>query len=547
MRAADGSPVLGLVSPPAPARSAPDQPRSSAPLPRTSPRSIRRARFERWLAENEGYALRFAAAAPGTGKTTAAVEYARANAGRVWYVSVAAAAPPAALFRRLAANAGAADAATYDDVLDLMRRHAEALEIVVDDVDQASADVVGVLDQLVTDVPPHVSLIYLARARRRFELARHIVNGLASVAPADLFDFDDDDVRALATAHGVAVGEDDVAFLRESSDGWALVVAGAMRTAASTKATLPDAFLEWMDSHRGTLRDFTTAVLSAANAGDPDQLFATLAAPAPEDAELLSSLEERGLFVRRAEDGLRPYRVMTAFQRDAAPVEGNQPLVLAMFGRFRSTIGGRAIVWLRRREQQIVEYLALTRTGGAERDELIALFWPDTSPSLAQQSLRTACSNIRKAFATVVGQDAVEQYFERRGAIELRVENVVADVRRFREHVIAGETALRADDRQQAFAHYAAAERLFTMPLLAGEPCGPPFDAYAGMFDEALAVVLDRLVELARERNDLDLARTYAERLRRHAQERVERPQTEAAQLESMFAIRPRDTKRRSA
>src|SRR5581483_5993615 len=141
VRAADGSPVLGLVSPPAPARSAPDQPRSSAPLPRTSPRSIRRARFERWLAENEGYALRFAAAAPGTGKTTAAVEYARANAGRVWYVSVAAAAPPAALFRRLAANAGAADAATYDDVLDLMRRHAEALEIVVDDVDQASADV----------------------------------------------------------------------------------------------------------------------------------------------------------------------------------------------------------------------------------------------------------------------------------------------------------------------------------------------------------------------------------------------------------------------
>jgi len=548
VRAADGQSVLGLVSNAAGSGAFVEAARPAGPaLPRTSPRSIRRRRFEEWLADNAGYALRFAAAAPGTGKTTAAVEYVKARPGAVWYVSVAGGAPSAALFRRIAANAGA-EATTYDDVLDLLRSRADALELIVDDVDQAPPDVLVALDQLVSDVPAHVSLIYLARARRRFELARHIVNDVCAVAPADLFDFDDGDVRALAAVQGVAVGDDDVAFLRESADGWALVVAGAMRTAAATRTPVPDAFLEWMDSHRETLRDFTTAVLSSANAGDPDQLFAALAAPAPEDAELLSTLEQRGLFVRRADDGLRPYRVMSAFHRDPQPVGDDQPLVLAMFGRFRSSIGGRPIVWLRRREQQIVQYLALTREGTAERDELIALFWPDTSPSLAQQSLRTACSNIRKAFATVVGQESVDRYFERRGTIELRVQNVVADVRRFREHVIAAESAIRAGDRQQAFAHYAAAERLFTLPLLAGEGVGPPFDAYAGMFDEALAIVLDRLVELARERNDVELARTYAERMRRHAQEREQRPELEPGALEAMFAILPRDgSSRRSA
>ncbi len=544
VRAGD-SPSLGLVSTPPASR----PPRVAAPLPRTSPRSIRRRRFEAWLAENAGYALRFAAAAPGTGKTTAAVEYAKAHPERVWYVSVAAAIPPSALFRRLAANASDdSDSATYDDVLDLLRRHLAPLEIVVDDVDQAAPEVLAALDQLVTDVPPQVGLIYLARARRRFELARHIVNGVCAVAPADLFDFDAPDVRALAAAHGVAAGDDDAAFLQESADGWGLVVAGAMRTAAATRTAIPDAFLEWLESHRETLRDFTAAVLSAANAGDPEALFAALASPAPEDAELLSTLEQRGLFVRRADEGLRPYRVMAAFHREPVAADGSQPLVLAMFGRFRSTIGGRPIMWLRRREQQIVQYLALTRDGSATREELIELFWPDTSASLAQQSLRTACSNIRKAFATVVGQDSVDQYFERRGTIELRIDNLVADVRRFRDHVIAAETALRSDDRQQAFAHYSAAERLFTLPLLAGEPCGPPFDAYAGMFDEALAVVLDRLVELARERNDVELARTYAERMRRHAQERTERPALPARSLEEMFAIVPREgARRRSA
>lgn len=522
---------------------------ASSVLPRTAARSIRRVRFERWLAENAGVALRFAAAPAGTGKTTAAVEYARAHADRVWYVSVGSDVDVTSMLRRLGVQAGApAVPSSYDDLLDLLRGREHPLEILIDDVDGASADVLRLLDDLVSDVPVHVELVYLARARRRLELARHLMTGACVVAPGHLFDFDQHEIRALARTHGVEAGDEDVAFLADSTDGWALVVAATMRHAAAHAATLPDAYLAWMETNHQTLRDFTSSVLASAEIFDLDQALSALAAPSPENATLLSGLEERGLFVRRNDDGVRPYRVFGAM-RTERPQDalGTVPLVIAMLGRFRATIGGRPIPWLRRREAQIVQYLALKVDGSATREELIEAFWPETSPSLAQQSLRTACSNIRKAFATITGQADVELYFERRSRIELRVDNVVADVRRFREHVIAAEAALRADDHQQAFAHYCAAERLYALPLLSGEPSGPPFDAYAAIFHEAMSVVLERLVELARERTDRELMRTYAERLRRHAEERdASTTRTPASDrlLGELFTIVHRDDRR---
>jgi hypothetical protein len=185
-----------------------------------------------------------------------------------------------------------------------------------------------------------------------------------------------------------------------------------------------------------------------------------------------------------------------AWRRHSAPPRyAREPAFIEMFGRFRMIAGGREVRFERRRDAQIVQYLALRPDGCASRTELVETFWPRADKQLAAQRLRTGCSAIRRALAACVGRDAVEHYFATDAEIvRLRFESVVNSVNRFRAHADLAISAAQRCEGANVHTHSAAALRLYTAPLLSGKPV-----AAAGWIDEAareLAFIAGVLREL---------------------------------------------------
>jgi DNA-binding SARP family transcriptional activator len=156
--------------------------------------------------------------------------------------------------------------------------------------------------------------------------------------------------------------------------------------------------------------------------------------------------------------------------------------------------------------------LLLKRNGSATRAELREVFWPDAYPQLATQSIRTATSNIRKAIASIVGYGNVERYFSSRGDISVNLQNAVIDVRRFTAHVADGDAALERGRNQEAFAHYCAAESLYSGELLSGEFPETWYAPRAEMYKGLYIGLLERLAEYHADAGHVRHARDYAAR-----------------------------------
>jgi DNA-binding SARP family transcriptional activator len=151
-----------------------------------------------------------------------------------------------------------------------------------------------------------------------------------------------------------------------------------------------------------------------------------------------------------------------------------EPAVIEMFGRFRMRFGDREVQFVRRRDRQIVQYLALRAGGAASRAELMAEFWPDTDRRDAARRLRTACSTIRRAISACIGDDALDAYFRTEGStVVLCPENVLNEADVFEEHIEYAQRAGERGDSAVARRHVAAALRLYDRPLLSGEAPAP--------------------------------------------------------------------------
>jgi len=148
-----------------------------------------------------------------------------------------------------------------------------------------------------------------------------------------------------------------------------------------------------------------------------------------------------------------------------------EPALVEMFGRFRMRIGAREVQFVRRRDRQIVQYLALRPGGKASRAELMAEFWPDTDRRDAARRLRTACSTIRRAISACVGDDALDAYFRTHdSSVTLCPQNVINVADTFEEHIAFAKRASERGDTAGARRHVVAALQLYERPLLSGEP-----------------------------------------------------------------------------
>jgi DNA-binding SARP family transcriptional activator len=152
-------------------------------------------------------------------------------------------------------------------------------------------------------------------------------------------------------------------------------------------------------------------------------------------------------------------------QYDAASATTqNRPglVVVRFFWRFTCEIDGQPIVWLRRMDRRIFQYLALAPNGRVTREELCSVFWDGSDPKAAHLSLRTACSNIRKAIGSVAGTQSVERYFSSADdALSVNLEQIHVDVRRFIGHMRNGNTCYASDESIAASGHYKRALRLY--------------------------------------------------------------------------------------
>jgi DNA-binding SARP family transcriptional activator len=207
-------------------------------------------------------------------------------------------------------------------------------------------------------------------------------------------------------------------------------------------------------------------------------------------------------------------------------------LVLTLFRRFSCTIGRRPVAFARRKDRNVLAYIALARCGYATRSELIRVFWPNHSVAHALRALRTSLSRLRRAIAEASGGDP-ERYLHIDATVALALDRVVIDARRFADQVELGRIEEARGDILKARDHYRAAERLYAGDLLPSEAAEGPLAQRIAVYHGMLNAALARLADLHLTAGELDAAQEYAWRLEEaEALAEAEAAAAEAAEAE---------------
>lgn len=462
--------------------------------------TLSRARYAGWLDDHAGTPLRLVVAPAGYGKTIATLAWAQQQPRGVAWVTVRPGSDARAISEQIAEALQAAEGAAPRPV-------EERTTVVIDELEGADPSGQAFLGKLCTFAPESVTFVYLMRSRTTIDVRLAESRGLVAVAPLSHLLFGPDEIALFSESVGVRWTPLDCARLRRASGGWAVAVTGAVHAARERGIPLIEAYPSWFSSERDAVGELIENVLEQSAAADVEafgRVFGASEEPAIAD---LIAVEHAGLFIERLGDALRPNPVVAAVLGAtwAAGLTPDEiaPAQLDMFGRFRMIVNDREVRFARRREAQIVQYLALQPNGRATRAELLDIFWKDGDRQLAAQGLRTALSAIRGAIARCSGADAVERYFVTTGeAVGLRFEAVISSAHRFESHVNLATAAEARDDAMLAATHWSAAAKIHGTPLLGGEPSTlwiePIAANYSALADRARARGVQRRFGLPR-------------------------------------------------
>jgi DNA-binding SARP family transcriptional activator len=167
-------------------------------------------------------------------------------------------------------------------------------------------------------------------------------------------------------------------------------------------------------------------------------------------------------------------------------------LIITLFGRLSCRIADRAVAFERRRDQNVLIYVALAPGAIVSRAELSAAFWPDAMPAAASQGLRTALFRLRRAIAGAAGCTA-DRYLRVNHSVALDPTGVSIDARSFRDCIALAGSDDAGGDHLGARAKYLLARRLHAGELLASEAAVPQLASRAAEYDRLFSVVLGRL------------------------------------------------------
>jgi len=453
---------------------------SRAKLPKLAPDTIRRERISGWLSDHADVPLRLIAAASGSGKTTALVTYAAAPRHRAGYVTLDGEATPVSLRAAIARSFGFAEPPDDEALLSAFEDLGRC-EVLIDEADRAPDDVRAALRRFIYEAPDNVTFVYASRSRDVVDATRLVSLGLGAVLDGERLAFTVEEATRLAEAGRVDADERELGRLVHDTEGWAFALCSSIRESASAGRSLDGAFDRWRRTNARFMRRFIDDAL----AGEESALAA--AARKVFDGELaddatLDRLEHRGLFVRWIEGSYRPYRAVARVARASTPAPSRAlaPFAVRLFGKPEVRVEGQRVAWFRRRDAQIFAFLALQPQGRTRRETLLRVFWPEADRQLAAQSLRSACSTMRRSLAAVVGYADLSHYVAFGDELALNLDLFVIDARRVRAHLRDAEAAWTAGDVVTAMEHDRAALRLSREELLDGDL--PP--AIAGIAEE---------------------------------------------------------------
>jgi hypothetical protein len=470
-------------------------------FPKLTPTTVRRRSIENWFAFQRDTPLRYVYGPTGSGKTTVTLLHGRLARHAVAFVSMPSAGTSDAL---LAALNEVFDSCATDigDVPRLFVRH-ERFELVIADVDNANDEVREFLTRLPSNVPPNVTLTYLARARGVVDMVALTTKGIGAPLDRKLLAFSQAEAAELCEAFNVSYTPADINQLIYASEGWAFAVTGSIRDAAADGRELRGALTRWQDQHRRLIEELLTRSVAGLPPGEAEAAQRIYAGENPTAEPAYARLHDLGLLLSFSDDDLRPLRAVipTSLKRDVsvdmiAPAVNVSMATMEMFGQFEMVIDGRKVEWCRRRDRQIVEYLALQLDTSATRHNIISTFWPNTDAQLAGQSLRTACSTIRRAIAQCVGYDRVHYYFTAGRALRLNTDNLSISSLRLRGHMREAEEVAGDFSDAAAQAHYRAVSRIYRGRLLDSEGTEPWFRAEREAYSELAADAAERLVDI---------------------------------------------------
>ncbi len=497
---------------------------SACGVPRLSSATIVRDRLQRWMRSYAGSPVRLLVAPSGSGKTTVLLRYAQQTERAVAYCALPVRCTQPAMYAALARALNSSTVPqNYAQLREMVSGSpSQCVELIVDDVDNALPAALEELHSLIEEVAPNVTLIYAGRSREALRCRLLVSRGVGDLCDAQKLFFTTEEAALLAQSRGLEVSDLELRRLIDDTDGWAVAVAHTIHRAASEGESVSRALAMWRAESQTFLSDLLQASLQQAEDEDR-RTFASLYSGGTDDRNRLRNLEMRGLFVIDDAGTLRLYRALRPVDTHAAASPKPAfvpPLMIKMFRSFEASIQGRDIPWVRRRDQDIIKYLLLKPGGAASRDEIAGVFWPHADRHLATQSVRTACSTIRKAIAEVVGPSCVDLYFRTTPDLQIDLENVVSDVRRFATHFTDGETALTAGDREGAEAHLRASYKLYRGRLLEFEGEKQWYAPHLHIMHDRYIFSLESLAEIALDRGDLPVAHMYVSQARAAAPDR---------------------------
>jgi hypothetical protein len=471
------------------------------PFPKLAPTTVRRRTIENWFAFHKDTPLRYVYGPTGSGKTTATLLHGRLARHAVAYAQVPAAGTAAALLIELKQlfNCFAGELNEFPSSL----RTDERLELVLANIDNADDEVREFLTRLPSLVPPNVTLTYLARARRVVDIVALTTKGIAAPLDRSLLAFTQAEAAELCDALDVAYTPAEINQLIYASEGWAFAVSGSIRDAAADGRDLHGALTRWQERNRRLIEELLTRSVAGLPPAEAEAAQRIYSGENPTAEPSYDRLHDLGLLLSFGDADLRPLRavVPSALRRSAqldlsAPTASVPMATVEMFGQFEMIIDGRKVEWCRRRDRLIVEFLAMQPDTSATRHKLISTFWPDTDAQLAKQSLRTACSTIRRAIAQCVGYDRVAYYFTPSRSLRLNTDNISISSLRLIGHMREAEDASARGDVSAAEAHYLAASRIYRGRLLDSEGVEPWFRNERETFSAMAAGTAERLLDM---------------------------------------------------
>jgi hypothetical protein len=476
-----------------------------ARMPRLGPSIVPRPKLEEWLGRLRGVPVRFLVAPPGFGKTVGVIGYLRHSAGNGRYCAIPPQANAETLWGQVGRALGSVTAiSSHEELVSALAERAP-LELALDCERVPDAGGVGAILRLIEELPDEVALLIACRTRVPLQVARLVSQGTASLCDAERLAFDAAEIRNIAEACEVTYTHADVLRMLDATDGWPQVVSGALRKAAEDNCTLAQAFENWRLRHGHLFNEFVGDALSGVSEHEADLVLKLMSGSHLDDHRELQRLEEQGLFVIHTRDGYRPLRALSRtrlYDRYGRRSGSVAPMHVRLFGWFAAEIDRRPIEWIRKRDRQIFKYVALQPGGTISRDELSRAFWPGTERHLATHSLRTACSNIRKAIAQIVGYSEVDAYFRAGDEISVDLSSVVIDVNRFISHADDADEQYARRELRAAYTRYRNAARVYRGDLLIGDAHEPWVGALDAALRERRAVVLKRIAEIAASLDD---------------------------------------------